>query len=129
MSNIRIEDLSDAIEQELTMYSEELVDAIDKAGDRAVKNLVKLTRASAPKGARGSFKRHISSKQLAKTKRASSHVWYVKPPDHRLTHLLANGHATKDGGRTKSDPFLRNALDVVLPEYEREVEEAVRNGR
>ena len=53
-------------------------------------------------------------------------MWYVKAPDHRLTHLLVRGHATKDGGRTKADPFLENALDVVLPEYEQNAREAVK---
>ena len=51
-------------------------------------------------------------------------VWHVKAPDYRLTHLLVHGHATKTGGRTKADPFLHKALDVVLPEYEQAVKEA-----
>ena len=54
------------------------------------------------------------------------YIWYVKAPDHRLTHLLVHGHATRNGGRTKANPFLKNALDDVLPEYERAVEEAVK---
>ena len=54
------------------------------------------------------------------------HIWYVKAPDHRLTHLLVHGHATRNGGRTKPDPFLHNALADVLPEYEKAVEEAVK---
>lgn len=56
-----------------------------------------------------------------------SYVWHVKAPDYRLTHLLVHGHATKDGGRTKGNPFLANALAQVLPEYERKVEEVLRN--
>jgi hypothetical protein len=38
-----------------------------------------------------------------------------------------HGHATKNGGRTRADPFLHNALGHVLPEYERAIEEAVQN--
>ena len=53
-------------------------------------------------------------------------IWYVRPPDHRVTHLLVKGHATRNGGRTKADPFLRNALDQVLPEYEKAVEESLK---
>ena len=56
-------------------------------------------------------------------------TWYVKAPDYRLTHLIVHGHATKDGGRTRGNPFLKNALDEVLPEYEREVEEVLKNGQ
>lgn len=118
--------LGAAIGQELTMYHAEVVEKLDAAGDAAVKKLVKMTKSTAPKGERGSFRRNIASKRLKADKRGSTHVWYVKPPDHRLTHLLVHGHATKDGGRTKADPFLKNALDAVLPEYEEAVKEAVK---
>lgn len=120
-------DLEAAIGQELTLYHEGIVEKIDQAGGAAVKKLAKLTRRTAPEGARGSFKRNITSKRLKRDKNGSIHVWYVKPPDHRLTHLLVHGHATKNGGRTKPDPFLANALDEVLPEYEEAVKEAIKN--
>ena len=123
---IKPRDLGAAIGQELTIYHAEVVEKLDAAGDAAVKKLVKVTKATAPKGERGSFRRSIASKRLKKDKRGSTHVWYVKPPDHRLTHLLVHGHATKDGGRTKADPFLKDALDTVLPEYEEAVKEAIK---
>lgn len=128
-NSISAADLAAAIEQELTIYHSDVVDAIDAAGQESIKKLVKLTRATAPVGARGSFKRNITSKRLSKTDRGSSYVWYVKPPDHRLTHLLVHGHATRDGGRTRADPFLKNALDTVLPEYEKAIKEAVQHGK
>lgn len=119
-------DLGAAISQELTVYHTSVVEKIDEAGDAAIKKLVKLTKSTAPTGARGSFKRSITSKRLKGDKRGSSYLWYVKSPDHRLTHLLVHGHATKDGGRTKANPFLKNALDTVLPEYEDAVKEAIK---
>lgn len=125
---VDINDLGKAIGQELTIYHQSVVEGIDAAGEKAVKDLVKRTKATAPVGERGSFKRNITSKRLSKDKNGSKHVWYVKAPDHRLTHLLAHGHATRDGGRTKADPFLKNAVDEVLPEYEKNVEEVIRNG-
>lgn len=121
------EDLGKALEQELTVYHKGVVELLDKAGDKAVKKLVKLTRATAPQGARGRFRRSISGKVLFKNERGSTHVWYVKAPDHRLTHLLVHGHATKNGDRTKGSPFLENALKTVLPEYEKDVQEAVKS--
>lgn len=126
---VTLDNLGDAIADELTIYHESVVEAIDGLSDKAVKDLVKKTKVTAPVGARGSFKKNISGKRLEKTKRGSKHVWYVKAPDHRLTHLLVNGHATKDGGRTKGNPFLQNALSEVLPEYEQAVKEALQNGQ
>lgn len=119
--------LAAAIEQELTIYHAGVVERVNKASDEAIKELVKRTKSTAPVGIRGSFKRNIAGKLLERNANGSTHVWYVKPPDHRLTHLLVHGHATKDGGRTKADPFLQNALAVVLPEYEKAVEEALKN--
>lgn len=123
---IKPEDLGAAISQELTIYHQDVVGRIEIAGADAVKKLVKLTRSTAPEGVRKQFRRNIASKILKKDKNGSTYVWYVKPPDHRLTHLLVHGHATRDGGRTKASPFLQNALETVLPEYEKAVKEAVK---
>lgn len=120
-------DLGTVIGQELTTYHQNVIDAVNAAGEKAVKSLVKKTKATAPVGERGSFKKSIASK-VEKGKRGNRYIWHVKAPDYRLTHLLAHGHATRDGGRTKADPFLANAVAEVIPEYEKEVEEAVKNG-
>lgn len=127
-TTVQVQDLGAAIERELTLYHQNVNESIDEASNEAVKALVKRTRATAPVGARGSFKKKIAGKLLKKSRNGSTYVWYVKAPDHRLTHLLVKGHATKDGDRTKADPFLSNALKEVLPDYEKEVEEALRNG-
>lgn len=124
---IKIEDLGDAIAQELTLYSEGVQERVNAAGREAMADLVKRTKATAPVGARGSFRKHITSSEKHEKRGAVTHVWHVKAPDHRLTHLLVHGHATRNGGRTKADPFLENALTAVLPAYEQAVEEAVKN--
>lgn len=128
-STIKVADLGAAISQELTLYHQEVNEKIDAASEEAVKALVKKTKATAPVGKRNSYRKKIAGKQLKKTANGSTYVWYVKAPDHRLTHLLVHGHATKDGGRTKGNPFLKNALDQVLPDYEKKVEEAIKNGK
>lgn len=119
--------LAEAIEKELSIYGEEVEDKLREVTRKSVTTLVKKTKATAPKGKRGKFSKQIAGdfSDLKKGTRNIKAVWYVKAPEHRLTHLLVHGHATKDGGRTKADPFLQNALDEVLPEFEREVEEAL----
>lgn len=128
-NSIKPSELGAAIERELTVYHESVTERINSLSEKAVKAMVKKTKATAPVGARGSFKRNISSKMVESGRNGNTYAWYVKPPDYRLTHLLVKGHATKNGGRTKADPFLSNALGQVLPEYERDVEEAVKNGK
>ena len=122
--------LRDAIAEELTLYGEEINEKLIDVTRQSMAQLVKQTKATAPVGKRGSFRKNIAGdfRGLKKPGRNIKATWYVKAPDYRLTHLLVHGHATKDGGRTKADPFLQNALDEVLPDFERKVEEAITNG-
>jgi hypothetical protein len=118
--------LAEALQQELESYSKSLTERVNEAGQAAIKKLKKLTKSTAPK-ASGSYRKNIAVTERTNAVGVKTFVWYVKKPDHRLTHLLVHGHATRNGGRTKSDPFLKNALDAVLPEYEENVKEAVKN--
>lgn len=123
--SVKPENLATALQQELSIYSDEVVDRVNQAGRDAAKKLQKLTKATAPV-ASGSFKKNIATKEVDVGHGMKNFIWYVRPPDHRVTHLLVKGHATRNGGRTKADPFLRNALDQVLPEYEKAVEESLK---
>lgn len=125
--SIKPEKLGEAIEEQLTTYGQDVIEKIDKLSEAAANELVQKTKLTAPVGARGDFRKSISSKLATRTARSSTYVWYVKAPNHRLTHLLVHGHATRNGSRTKADPFLANALAEVLPQYERDLEEAVKN--
>lgn len=123
------EALGEAIAEELTLYHKDCTERVNELSAKAAKDLVELTRATAPVGARGSYKKNIASKRTQQSSNGDTYAWYVKPPDHRLTHLLANGHATKNGGRTKANPFLQNACDEVLPAYEAAVERTIKDGK
>lgn len=120
--------LAQALADELTLYTEEVEEKLRQATRDTMAELVKTTRANAPKDT-GTFAKHIAGdfRGLKRGHRNISATWYVKAPHYRLTHLLVHGHATVDGGRVDGDPFLKNALDKVLPEYEKKVEEAVKN--
>ena len=129
--------LNEQMAEVLTIYAESVNEKLREVTTDAMKKLVKETRATAPVGRRkGQYKKHITADYSGTRKSARGirgqnvhAVWYVKAPDYRLTHLLVKGHATKDGDRTTPNPFLQNALDKVLPEYERAVEEAVQDGQ
>lgn len=122
-------ELADALSRELTTYHEDVEERLRGATRESMTKLVKKTKATAPKGKRGDFRKNIAGdfRGLKKGNRNIKATWYVKAPDYRLTHLLVHGHATKDGDRTKADPFLENALNEVLPEYEKAVEDAIKN--
>lgn len=126
--SIKPEALTEVIRKELESYSNGVAERVNTAGDTSIKKLRKLTKATAPV-ASGSYKRNIAIKEQTSATGVKKYIWYVKKPDHRITHLLVHGHATRNGGRTKSDPFLKNAVNTVIPEYEKAVEEAVRNAK
>lgn len=127
-NRVEVGELDKAISQTLTLYHKNVNDQINRASENAVKELVKQTKKTAPVGARGSFKKSIASKMVENRLGRVVYAWYAKSPDHRLTHLLVHGHATRNGGRTKGDPFLHNAVANVIPEWEKAVEEAIKNG-
>lgn len=118
-------DLGTVLAKELAIYGEDVTERINKLSAEAVKSLVTKTKATAPERT-GSFRKNIASKVLKQTPRGDTYVWYVKAPDYRLTHLLVHGHAKQNGGRVAGNPFLENALNDVLPAYEKAVEEATK---
>ena len=129
-------DLEAQMAQVLTIYSEEVNEKLREITTESMKQLVKDTKATAPVGRRkGQYKKNITA-DYSGTRRTARGIrgqnvhatWYVKAPDYRLTHLLVRGHATNNGERTSANPFLQNAVDRLVPEYERKVEEVLRGG-
>lgn len=125
---IKPDGIAKAIQKELTIYGEEVEEKLRAITRESLTKLVRETRATAPKQS-GAYAKSIAGdfKGLARGRRTIKGVWYVKAPHYRLTHLLVHGHATRNGGRTGSDPFLKDACDKVLPEYAKKVEEAIKN--
>lgn len=119
VSNVRIE--PEAFEKTLVAYLGQYGDAVaaeaKKVVDLTTEEFVKDTKATAPKRKvagrpPGTYARHISSKVGANSLRAYSKVWYVRSPEHTLTHLLNFGHGLRQGGRWEGDPFLSKSWAV-----------------
>lgn len=124
-----IGDLIEAINKELTLYSESVISGIKKEAKKSMDQLVKDTKATAPVGNRSKhYRDSITSKKTSEDDRSVSYTWYVDGPDYRLSHLLENGHAKKNGGRVEGTHFIKNASDPILEQYLKAVEEVIRNG-
>lgn len=123
--HVKVTETRAAITGLLTDYGDDVNEEIAAITEGAMAELVELTKRTAPERTKG-FKKHIAS-ETVHMRLGTRCIWYVKKPYHAIVHLIVNGHATKDGGRTKANPFLKNALDVVLPKYYAEIKEACQN--
>ena len=136
MSNTDTFGFAKALQKSLTLYQKDINNAVNSVGLKSIKKLVNLTKSAAPVNKRtlggiskrkaGHYKRSIAYTERFGKHGTKTYIWYVKGTDSRLTHLLANGHATKNGGRTTANPFLKDAADKVLTEYEHNIQEVLK---
>ena len=124
-----VDQLSEAISRELTIYSANVIDGIKKQAKKSMDQLVKTTKATAPVGHRDEhYRDSIKGKKVSESDRSVNYVWYVEGSDYRLSHLLENGHALRNGGRTEGTHFIKNASDPILQQYLQAIEEVIKNG-
>ena len=134
MSGLHIDpdQFSKAVIGILDDYGDDVVAEVRKAVDSTARDLVKETKQTAPRRAingrpAGTFANHISSKVGRNTPYVYSKIWYVRSPEHRLTHLLNNGHALRQGGRWEGTGFLTEASKTHSVAFEAKVREAIRD--
>ena len=124
-----IEGFARAIERELTLYADHISEGIRSETDKAMRQLVQETKATAPVGNRKKhYKNSISSKVTKNSVYAYERQWYVKGSDYRLSHLLNNGHALRDGGRYPGTQFITKAEVSIVKAYGEAIKEIIKNG-
>ncbi len=124
---VSVDQLSEAISEELDNYNRVVVQGTKEEAKKAMDQLVRDTKATAPTR-RPKYKKSITSRKEWENALGVGYIWYVKGSEYRLSHLLENGHATRDGGRTKAFHFIKNASDPIIDDYITAVEEVIKNG-
>lgn len=124
-----VDQLSEAIQQELTIYNSNVVKGLKREARKHIKQLVADTKATAPVGHRSKhYRDSITSAKTKENDQSVTYVWYVDGSDYRLSHLLERGHANRDGGFTPGTHFIETAYTPILESYEKAVEEVIKRG-
>lgn len=134
--NIPITNIASEITEALKHYQQDVVNnAVIKETKNSMKELVQKTKATAPVGKRAKhYRDNIASKVNQKADDSLgvglrySELWYVKGSDYRLSHLLNDGHALRDGGRYQGTKFITKATDEVETAYLENIKKAIENG-
>lgn len=128
-NKVSIGGLADAVAKELKLYDNHVVEGIRKQVDKSMRQLVQETKGTAPVGHRKKhYRDSISSKVTNQSLRAYEKTWYVRGSDYRLSHLLNNGHALRDGGRYPGTQFITKASVSVIKDYEEAIKEVLERG-
>lgn len=122
MKTISIDRLSDTLEEQLTLYHEDIVVEVKKQTQKTMREMVKETKQQKYIQDTGEYRNAISSKKVEENINGLIMAWYVKPPHYRLSHLLEFGHATANGGRTVAYGTIGKAETKAVGSYLKAVE-------
>lgn len=126
MSNITIDQLSDAIQARLDTFETSVREGVKKAVDESMDEMVKETKNTAQKRT-GNYKKKIGATVGEDTLMKYSKVWHVKAPDYRLAHLLNNGHALRNSGRYAGNQHVTDAANHAVESFQHKLEEVIRD--
>lgn len=127
-TKISVAELGGVIDEQLTIYGKAIKEGVKKEAEKSIKQLVKDTKATAPVGRRKKHYRDSIKSKGYHTSRSDKYIWYVDGPDYRLSHLLENGHALRNGGRVAGTHFIQKASEPIIEQYLNAVEEVIKNG-
>ena len=114
--NIRAEDLVDAVSEELDIYAGEVTEAVKKTVTAVAKETVKVVKQKSP-SASGAYKKSWAQKKTYEND-GSIQVTVYNRKRYQLTHLLENGHAKVNGGRTRAYPHIAPAEEFAERQLE-----------
>lgn len=108
---------ADAVGEVLQEIGEEATKTLFDAVDEAVEACNETAKQYLSKGhgiKTGNYRNHFAIDKYDKTKHRHVATWYVEEPEYRLTHLLENGHATRDGTkRTKAIKHIKHGREIA----------------
>ena len=116
---IPIDALAQAVAEELQVYQQEVVEDLKGSISKEAKACLKEIKANSPADT-GDYRKGWKLKTAFESESDIRLQVYNK--DHyQLTHLLEEGHANVDGGRTPGRPHIGPAADRAADALEKDV--------
>ena len=127
MAKIKIDQLAAEIAKGLAEYSQDVVEKVNVSSEKVGKEAVKQLKQTSPKKT-GKYAKSWTMSTEKAIGQPDLRIIHVKAPHYRLAHLLEYGHAKVGGGRVEGRPHIRPAEEMVIEEFVKEVEEAIKRG-
>lgn len=109
---------AEIVNEYLYSYSSDVYEAMYEAIDSTSKDAVKKLKAASPKSQGGGDYAKGWTRQLDKGRLTVGATVYGKSGTYQLAHLLENGHATRNGGRTKEIVHIKPVEEWAVNECE-----------
>ena len=118
-------DIGKNIEKILKEYSDEVIEGVNKAGDKVSKKAVKSLGVTSQKRT-GVY---ATGWKVTKETGALATIYTIHNAKKAyLPHLLEHGHANRDGSRTPGKVHIKPVEVEAIKEFEDEVKKVIENG-
>lgn len=122
---IQVDGLAAAIAEALQQYSDDVTAGVKNAEDITAKECKANLIADSPK----KTGKYSKSWQVTVTENtALSKHTVIHNKEAGLTHVLEDGHANRNGGRTPAYPHIKKNEEIANEAFEKRVQEVVANG-
>jgi len=117
--NISTDDLADVVAETLEEYRQDVVDGLKESIHDAGKTAVTVLKKTSPNDT-GDYAKGWR-KRTAYESESDLRIQVHNATDYQLTHLLEDGHANVDGGRTEGKSHIGPAADQAAELLDKDV--------
>ena len=129
MPKVAVDDFAKALGEELGEYFDSITEDVKTAVRETAEECVEEVKRKSPKRkspSGGAYRKSWTATEMF-NRRGSIRFTIHNKKHYRLTHLLENGHAKKNGGRVDGIPHIAPAEENAEKALIKRIEEAIKN--
>lgn len=123
---IKASDLQAAVSQILEDFADDVTRITKKDVDEVTTAALKEVKSHAPVNT-GAYKKSLKKTTAYESTTEKRNVIYSKGQSG-LTHLLENGHAKQNGGRTRAFPHFKYGQDLIDEQLLKKIKDDIQGG-